>query len=126
VGVGAADRPEDGERLAAKIAGLRIFEDEGGKMGRALADISGAVLAVPQFTLYADVRRGRRPDFAGAAPPDVGKRLFEAFCGVLRGGGLEVRAGRFGAAMRVTIEADGPVTIALATDPWREAELGAS
>ena len=124
VGVGLADRPEDGERLAAKITGLRIFEDGSGKMARALADVAGAVLAVPQFTLYADVRHGRRPDFAGAAPPDVGKRLFEAFCGVLRGSGLDVRAGRFGAAMRVAIEADGPVTIALATDAWREAELG--
>ena len=126
VGVGVADRPEDGERLASKIAALRIFEDESGKMSRALADVSGAVLAVPQFTLYADVRHGRRPDFAGAAPPDLGRRLFDAFCGVLRGARLDVRPGRFGAAMRVTIEAEGPVTIALATDAWREAELGTS
>jgi D-tyrosyl-tRNA(Tyr) deacylase len=122
LGVGTNDRPEDGERLAAKIAGLRIFED-GGRMQRALGDIGGMVLVVPQFTLYGDARHGRRPDFTAAAPPDVGRRLFDAFCGVLRGKGLEVRQGRFGAAMRVTIEADGPVTIALSTDGWRESEI---
>lgn len=124
VGVGAHDRPEDGERLAAKIAALRIFE-EGGKMQRALADVGGAVLAVPQFTLYGDARHGRRPDFTAAAPPELGKRLFEAFCGALRGSGVEVRQGRFGATMLVSLEADGPVTLALSTDGWRESELGA-
>jgi D-tyrosyl-tRNA(Tyr) deacylase len=123
VGVGATDRPEDGERLAAKIAGLRIF-DEGGRMQRALADVGGMVLAVPQFTLYGDVRHGRRPDFTAAAPPEVGRRLFEAFCGALRGNGVDVRQGRFGAAMLVSLEADGPVTLALSTDGWRESELG--
>ena len=123
LGVGANDRPEDGERLAAKIAGLRIFE-EAGKMQRALADVGGVVLAVPQFTLYGDARRGRWPDFAAAAPPDHGKRLFDAFCGALRGTGVEVRQGRFGAAMLVSVEADGPVTLALSTDVWRESELG--
>lgn len=125
LGVGAKDRPEDGERLAAKIAGLRIFDDEKGRLQLALPDVGGAVLAVPQFTLYADARHGRRPEFTAAAPPDVGRRLFEAFCGVLRGKGLEVRQGRFGAMMRVQIEADGPVTIALATDGWAESDLGA-
>jgi D-aminoacyl-tRNA deacylase len=123
VGVGNSDRPEDGERLAAKIAALRIFE-EGGKMQRALADVGGMALAVPQFTLYGDARRGRRPEFTAAAPPELGKRLFDAFCGALRGAGVEVRQGRFGAAMRVSIEADGPVTLALSTDTWRESELG--
>jgi D-tyrosyl-tRNA(Tyr) deacylase len=122
VGVGANDRPEDGERLAAKIAGLRIFE-ENGRMQRALADVHGMVLAVPQFTLYGDARHGRRPDFTAAAPPELGKRLFEAFCGALRGAGVEVRQGRFGAAMLVSLEADGPVTLALSTDGWRESEL---
>lgn len=126
LGVGARDRPEDGERLGAKIAALRIFDDENGKMNRALSDIRGLVLAVPQFTLYADARHGRRPEFTNAAPPDVGKRLFDAFCGVLRGGGIEVRQGRFGAAMSVSIEADGPVTITLSTDGWPEADLGAT
>ncbi|TMC44556.1 MAG: D-tyrosyl-tRNA(Tyr) deacylase [Chloroflexi bacterium] len=125
LGVGAKDRPEDGERLAAKIAGLRIFE-EAGKMQRALADVGGVVLVVPQFTLYGDARHGRRPDFTAAAPPELGKRLFEAFCGAVRGSGLEVRQGRFGAAMLVSLEADGPVTLALSTDGWRESELGSS
>jgi D-tyrosyl-tRNA(Tyr) deacylase len=123
LGVGANDRPEDGERLAAKIAGLRIFE-EAGRMQRSLTDIGGMVLAVPQFTLYGDARHGRRPEFTAAAPPDVGRRLFEGFCGVMRGKGIEVRQGRFGAMMRVSIEADGPVTLALSTDGWRESELG--
>jgi D-tyrosyl-tRNA(Tyr) deacylase len=123
LGVGANDRPEDGERLAMKIAGLRIFE-EAGKMQRSLADVGGMVLAVPQFTLYGDARHGRRPDFTAAAPPELGKRLFDAFCGALRGAGVEVRQGRFGAAMLVTLEADGPVTLALSTDGWRESEIG--
>jgi len=122
LGVGAHDRPEDGERLAAKIAALRIFE-EAGKMQRALADVGGVVLVVPQFTLYGDARHGRRPDFTAAAPPELGRRLFDAFCGALRGAGVEVRQGRFGAAMLVTIEADGPVTLALSTDGWRESEI---
>jgi D-aminoacyl-tRNA deacylase len=125
IGIGANDRPEDGERLAAKIAGLRIFE-EGGRMQRALADVGGAVLAVPQFTLYGDARHGRRPDFTAAAPPALGKRLFEGFCGALRGSGVEVHEGRFGAAMLVGLQADGPVTLALSTDGWRESELGSS
>ena len=125
LGVGATDRPEDGERLAAKIAGLRIFE-EGGRMQRALADVGGAVLAVPQFTLYGDARHGRRPDFTAAAPPEVGKRLFDGFCGALRGNGVTVQQGRFGATMLVSLEADGPVTLALSTDGWRESDLGPS
>ena len=123
LGVGANDRPEDGERLGAKVADLRIFDDERGRLQRALADVGGAVLAVPQFTLYADARRGRRPEFTAAAGPDKGRRLFDAFCGVLRGRGLDVRQGRFGATMRVTIDADGPVTIALSTDGWGESEV---
>jgi len=122
LGVGVNDRPEDGERLAAKIAGLRIFE-EGGRMQRALADVGGAALAVPQFTLYGDARHGRRPDFTAAAAPELGKRLFEGFCGALRGNGVTVHQGRFGATMLVSLEADGPVTLALSTDGWRESEL---
>jgi D-tyrosyl-tRNA(Tyr) deacylase len=124
LGVAADDRPEDGERLAAKIADLRIFDDERGKLDRTVGDAGGAVLAIPQFTLYGDVRRGRRPDFSAAAPPDVGRRLFDAFCGVLRGKDVQVSAGRFGAMMRIDIEADGPVTIVASTDGWAEADLG--
>jgi len=123
LGVAADDRPEDGERLGAKILALRIFDDASGKLGKSVLDLGGGVLVVPQFTLYGDVRRGRRPDFTAAAPPDLGRRLYEAFCGVLRGSGLTVSTGVFGAAMRVQIDADGPVTIVASTDRWSEGEL---
>ena len=124
LGVAADDRAQDGERLATKIAGLRVFDDERGKMARAVADIGGAILVIPQFTLYGDARHGRRPDFTAAAPPDVGRRLYDAFCGVLRGKDLAVEQGRFGALMRVVLEADGPVTLVLSTDGWAQADLG--
>ena len=123
LGVGANDTAIDGERLAAKVASLRIFDDGSGKLQHTVADAGGSVLVVPQFTLYGDVRRGRRPDFTAAAPPEVGRRLYDAFCGVLRATGLEVAAGVFGAAMRVQIDADGPVTIVTSTDRWAEGEL---
>ncbi len=124
VGVGASDEPEDAERLAAKIATLRIFDDERGRMARSVIDVGGAILAVPQFTLYGDVRDGRRPDFTRAAAPDVGRRLFDAFCGALRAAGARVATGRFGASMRVSLEGDGPVTIVTSTDGWAEGDLG--
>ena len=124
LGVAHDDRPEDGERLAAKILALRIFDDEHGKLGRTVLDSGGAVLVIPQFTLYGDVRHGRRPDFAHAAPPDVGRRLFDAFCGTLRGANATVAQGRFGANMLVDIEGDGPVTIVVSTDGWAEGDLG--
>lgn len=123
VGVGAKDTAIDGERLAAKIAALRIFDDGSGKLQHTVQDANGSVLVVPQFTLYGDVRRGRRPDFTAAAPPDAGRRLYDAFCGVLRASGLAVSTGVFGAAMRVQIDADGPVTIVASTDRWTEGEL---
>ncbi|MBU6423426.1 MAG: D-tyrosyl-tRNA(Tyr) deacylase [Chloroflexota bacterium] len=126
LGVGAADTSADAERLAAKIDALRIFEDERGKMSHSVVDVGGEVLVVPQFTLYGDVRNGRRPDFTKAAPPDKAQRLFEAFCGALRGADVPVATGRFGAHMRVAIEADGPVTIVASTDGWREGELTAT
>ena len=124
LGVAHDDRPEDGERLAAKILSLRIFDDDRGKLGRTVLEASGTVLVVPQFTLYGDIRHGRRPDFAHAAPPDVGRRLFEAFCGTLRGANATVAQGRFGANMQVDIEGDGPVTIVVSTDGWAEGDLG--
>ena len=124
LGVAHDDRAEDGERLAAKILALRIFDDAQGKLGRTVLDTGGAVLVIPQFTLYGDVRHGRRPDFAHAAPPGVGRRLFEAFCGTLRGGNATVAQGRFGANMQVDIEGDGPVTIVVSTDGWAEGDLG--
>ena len=124
LGVATDDRPEDGERLAAKILALRIFDDERGKLDRTVVDSGGGILCVPQFTLYGDIRHGRRPDFAHAAPPDIGRRLFDAFCGVLRGATPNVAMGRFGANMRVEIEADGPVTIVVSTDAWAEGDIG--
>src|SRR5213593_5304783 len=124
LGVATVDRPEDGERLAAKILALRIFDDDRGRLDRTVLDIRGAVLVIPQFTLYGDVRHGRRPDFTAAAPPEVGRRLFDAFCGVLRGADATVAPSRFGADMRIVLEADGPVTIVLSTDGWAQADLG--
>ena len=123
LGVGATDTAIDGERLAAKIAALRIFDDGSGKLQHNVADANGSVLVVPQFTLYGDVRRGRRPDFTAAAPPEIGRRLYEAFCGVLRASGVTVATGVFGATMRVRIDADGPVSIVASTDRWSEGEL---
>ena len=123
LGVGASDTAIDGERLAAKVASLRIFDDGSGKLQHTVGDANGGVLVVPQFTLYGDVRRGRRPDFTAAAPPEIGRRLYDAFCGVLRANGLTVSSGVFGAAMRVQIDADGPVTIVASTDRWAEGEL---
>src|SRR5439155_21304219 len=109
LGVGANDRPEDGERLAAKIAGLRIFEERG-RMQRALADVGGAALAVPQFTWYGDARHDRRPDVTAAAPLELGKRLFEGLCGALRGNRVAVHHGRFGGPRPGRLGAGGPVT----------------
>ena len=124
LGIAADDRPEDGERLAAKILSLRIFDDGRGRLDRNVADVGGSVLVIPQFTLYGDVRHGRRPDFTAAAPPELGRRLFDAFCGVLRGADATVAQGRFGADMRIVLEADGPVTLLLSTDGWAQADLG--
>ncbi len=124
LGVATDDRPEDGERVAAKLLALRIFDDGRGRLDRTLKDAGGSVLVIPQFTLYGDVRHGRRPDFTAAAPPELGRRLFEAFCGVLRGADAVVAQGRFGTDMRIVLEADGPVTLLLSTDGWPEADLG--
>ena len=123
LGVGDLDTATDGERLAAKIATLRVFDDGSGKLQHTVRDANGSVLVVPQFTLYGDVRRGRRPDFTAAAPPEAGRRLYDAFCGALRAGELTVAMGTFGAVMRVLIDADGPVTIVASTDRWSEGEL---
>ena len=124
LGIAADDRPEDGERVAAKLLALRIFDDGRGRLDRTLMDVGGSVLVIPQFTLYGDVRHGRRPDFTAAAPPELGRRLFDAFCGLLRGADATVAQGRFGADMRVVLEADGPVTLVLSTDGWTQADLG--
>ena len=104
--------PDDApEKLAARIAKLRIFRDEGGKMNRSVQDIGGAVLVVSQFTLAADTRTGNRPGFSTAAPPAEGERLYLHFAQALRELGLPVETGEFGADMRVALVNDGPVTI---------------
>jgi D-aminoacyl-tRNA deacylase len=111
VAAGAGDGPEAPARLAAKVAALRVFADAEGRMNRSIADVGGEALVVSQFTLYADVRRGNRPGFTGAAPPDVGEQLVDAFAAALRELGVPVQTGRFGAHMQVALVNDGPVTI---------------
>lgn len=106
----AEDRPA---ALAAKVAKLRIFRDEDGRMNRSLLDTGGAALVVSQFTLAADTSRGNRPGFSTAADPEAGNRLYEAFAQALRDLGIEVATGRFGADMAVSLTNDGPVTIPL-------------
>ncbi len=113
IGVARGDGPEDAERLAQKVFGLRIFEDPPGKMNRSLTEVGGEVLAVPQFTLLADCTRGRRPDLTGAAAPEEARELFAKFCAALTRLGLPPAQGEFGAHMRVLLENDGPVTILL-------------
>lgn len=105
------DTEAEAEKLAARIAKLRIFKDDAGKMNRAIAETGGACLVISQFTLAADTSRGNRPGFSAAAPPEEGKRLYEHFSNILRGLGLRVENGEFGADMAVSLVNDGPVTI---------------
>ncbi|MDF0603194.1 D-aminoacyl-tRNA deacylase [Psychromarinibacter sp. C21-152] len=109
------DGEAEADRLAAKIAKLRIFPDEAGKMNRALPDTGGAALVVSQFTLAADTSRGNRPGFSAAAAPDDGERLYEHFAARMQAQGVPVATGRFGADMKVSLVNDGPVTIWLDT-----------
>lgn len=111
VGVGHGDGLPEAMLLAEKIANLRIFADDQGRFNRSLLDISGEALVVSQFTLYADTRRGRRPSFTDAAAPDVAAPLVDAFAAALRGRGITVATGVFGAHMQVALQNDGPVTI---------------
>ena len=113
LGVARDDESPDAERLAGKVARLRIFENADGKFDRSVEDVGGAALVVSQFTLIADTEKGNRPSFAGAAPPEEAGALYEAFCAALRGLGLHVETGVFGARMLVEITNDGPVTIVL-------------
>ena len=115
LGVGQGDTEADVAALADKIAGLRIFEDEAGKMNLSVSEIGGEILAISQFTLYGDCRRGRRPSFTSAARPDEARHLYGAFCAAMRERGLTVAEGIFQADMKVTIINDGPVTILLDT-----------
>jgi D-tyrosyl-tRNA(Tyr) deacylase len=113
LGVGHEDTEADATYLAEKIAGLRVFEDHDGKMNRSVQDVGGSVLAVSQFTLYGDVRRGKRPSFDAAAPPDNARQLYDFFVQRIRAAGLRCETGRFQEMMQVELVNEGPVTILL-------------
>ncbi len=113
LGVGHGDTEADASYLAEKIAGLRVFEDDDGKMNRSVLEVGGSVLAVSQFTLYGDARRGKRPSFDAAAPPEPARRLYEFFVERLRALGLRCETGRFQEMMQVELVNEGPVTILL-------------
>jgi len=116
LGIGAGDTPELVDRMADKLLGLRYFEDEAGRTNRSITDAGGAYLVISQFTLYADLRRGRRPGFTDAAPPEVAQPLVERFAARLRAAGVEVASGRFGACMAVELVNEGPFTLVLDSD----------
>jgi len=111
IGVTHSDTEKDAEYLAEKIAGLRVFEDENGKMNLSLSDVEGEILSISQFTLYGDTRKGRRPNFMEAAKPDQANRVYEYFNTRLREKGFVVETGKFGEMMDVTFTNDGPVTL---------------
>jgi D-tyrosyl-tRNA(Tyr) deacylase len=111
LGVGVDDTDAEVTWMASKLEGLRIFEDANEKMSRSVMDVGGAILVVSQFTLFGDVRKGRRPSFDRAKPPDEANRMYEQLCAALSQRGLRVQRGRFRATMRVRAEVDGPVTI---------------
>ncbi|GAA5335714.1 MULTISPECIES: D-aminoacyl-tRNA deacylase [Thermus] len=113
LGVGQRDTPEDAQYLARKIVHLRVFADADGKMNLSLKDVGGEVLLVSQFTLYADTRKGNRPSFLQAAPPEVGRRLYEEAIEAFLAQGVHVETGVYGAHMRIHLVNDGPVTLLL-------------
>jgi len=113
LGVAREDDGAAAERLAGRVARLRIFENEEGKFDRSVLDVGASVLVVSQFTLIADTAKGNRPSFSGAAPPELAEPLYERFCSSLRAFGVTVETGVFGARMRVELANDGPVTILL-------------
>ena len=113
LGIARGDDVETAERLAPKVARVRVFEDADGRLDRSLVDVGGDALVVSQFTLVADTRKGTRPSFAAAAPADEAEPLYERFCGALEGEGVAVARGVFGARMEVGLVNDGPVTIIL-------------
>jgi D-aminoacyl-tRNA deacylase len=119
LGVGPEDTVAEAELMAGKIAGLRIFADQSGKINLSLGDIGGGALVISQFTLYADLRRGRRPGFTGAAAPEIAEPLVGRVIQELQRLGVPVQGGRFGADMQVELVNDGPMTILLDTDLWR-------
>jgi len=111
LGIGKEDKEEQIKELSAKVINLRIFEDEQGKMNLSLQDIGGEILVVPQFTLYANTAKGRRPSFEQAAPPEIANSFFEQFARALQEQGIKVQKGAFGQHMQVNLVNDGPVTI---------------
>jgi len=113
LGISSGDTENDANYLAEKIAGLRIFEDDQGKMNRSIVDLVGEVLVISQFTLYGDVRRGKRPSFDAAARPESARRLYDYFVAQLRERGLRCQTGQFQATMSVSLTNEGPVTILL-------------
>jgi len=113
LGVGKQDDEKNADALADKISKLRIFEDDQGKMNRAIGDYGGEVLVISQFTLYGDCRKGNRPSFTDAAPAETAERLYQHFTDRLRAAGLKVATGRFQAHMQVALVNDGPVTFVL-------------
>lgn len=115
LGVGRQDTPDNIQYLADKCIHLRIFGDGQGKMNRSLLDVEGQALVVSQFTLYGDTRKGRRPGYSGAAPPEMAEAYYEDFVEALRSRGVSVRTGQFGANMQVEIHNDGPVTLMIET-----------
>ncbi len=117
LGVGRRDSEEEARWTAEKCANLRIFEDAEGRMNRSLLEIGGEALVVPQFTLYGDCRKGRRPAFTEAAPPELGERLYRRFVGALAELGIGVGEGVFGARMAVELINDGPVTLLVEKEP---------
>jgi D-tyrosyl-tRNA(Tyr) deacylase len=124
LGATHADGPAAADWLARKVAGLRVFADEAGQMNLDLRSVGGRALVVPQFTLYGDARRGRRPDFLAAARPEHAEPLFERFCATLGGEGIGVERGVFGAHMAVELVNDGPVTLMIESPAPGDAELG--
>ena len=118
VGAGSDDDEATIRRLADKVVDLRVFADQAGRMNLSLEDVKGSALIVSQFTLFADMSRGRRPSLLKAGDPKLAEELYLAFVQRFRERGIETRTGSFGAVMRVTIENDGPVTLVLSTDDW--------
>jgi D-tyrosyl-tRNA(Tyr) deacylase len=120
IGISRTDAPTDADYLLDKLLGLRIFPDEAGKMNRNIAESGGALLLISQFTLYGDCRKGRRPSFDRAAPPEQAQILYDYFVQIARGGPAPVETGIFQATMEVRLVNDGPVTILLDSEDWQK------